>query len=61
MALGAAGGEGRGSWGGGRDFCRVRAEGGRIFELYYARAPKDAGHRKGAWFLFQELVEGVVK
>ncbi len=57
----AAVAEHRGSWGVGRDFYRVRAEGGRIFELYYDRAPKDAGHRKGAWFLFQELAEGVVK
>lgn len=45
----------RGSWGVGRDYFQVRTEGGRIFELYYDRAPKDAGRRKGAWFLVQEL------
>jgi hypothetical protein len=45
----------RGSWGVGRFFFRVRTQVGRIFDLYYDRAPKDAGHRKGEWFLFREL------
>jgi hypothetical protein len=30
----------RGSWGVGRDYYRVRTEGGRIFDLYFDRAPK---------------------
>jgi hypothetical protein len=47
--------EQRGSWGVGRDYYRVLTAGGRVFELYYDRAPKDADRRKGAWFLFREL------
>jgi hypothetical protein len=46
----------RGSWGVGQDYYRVFTEGGRIFEIYYDRAPKDAAHRKGGWFLYRELV-----
>jgi hypothetical protein len=45
----------RGSWGVGKFYFRVRTVEGRVFDLYYDRAPKDAGHRKGEWFLFQEL------
>lgn len=44
-----------GSLGVGQYYFRVRTETGRIFDLYYDRAPKDVDHRKGAWFLFQEL------
>lgn len=44
-----------GSWGVGLDYFRVRTEGGRIFELYYDRAPQSASRRKGAWFLYREL------
>ncbi len=55
----AAVAEHRGSWGVGRDFYRVRTRGGRIFELYYDRAPTNADHRKGGWFLFQESVEAL--
>ncbi|MCJ7724222.1 MAG: DUF6504 family protein [Anaerolineales bacterium] len=51
----AATAERRGSWGVGRFYFRVRVEAGRIFELYYDRAPKDAARRKGAWFLYREL------
>ncbi|MHB8112227.1 MAG: DUF6504 family protein [Bellilinea sp.] len=43
-----------GSWGVGRFFFRVRTEGGRIFEIYFDRAPADAGDRKGSWVLFGE-------
>ncbi len=46
----------RGSWGVGKDYYRVRTENGRIFDLYFDRAPQDADHRKGGWFLFQELI-----
>ncbi len=49
--------ERRGSWGVGRDYYRVRTETGRLFDLYYDRAPKDARRRKGAWYLFRELIE----
>ncbi len=45
----------RGSWGVGRMYFRVQVEDGRLFELYYDRAPKDAGDRKGRWFLRCEL------
>jgi hypothetical protein len=63
---------GRGSWGVGRFYFRVRVEDGRLFELYYDRAPrpaarrgkkdatdtgKDSKQRKGAWFLQSELSE----
>ncbi len=47
----------RGSWGVGLFYFRVRTDGGRIFDLYYDRAPKDVDNRKGSWFLFQELAE----
>jgi hypothetical protein len=47
----------RGSWGVGRFFFRVRVDDGRFFELYYDRAPKDALHRKGSWFLRCELAQ----
>ena len=43
-----------GSWGVGRYHFRVRTEAGRIFDLYYDRAPTGAGDRKGHWFLFGE-------
>jgi hypothetical protein len=51
----AAVAERRGSWGVGRDYYRVRVAGGRIFELYYDRAPRGSDHRKGAWVLVSEL------
>lgn len=53
----AAVAEGRGSWGVGQDYYRVRTANGRIFDLYYDRAPKDVDRRKGAWFLDRELAE----
>jgi len=43
-----------GSWGVGRYFFRVQTETGRVFDLYYDRAPSGAGDRKGHWFLFGE-------
>jgi hypothetical protein len=45
----------RGSWGVGRDYFRVKVEGGRLFELYFDRAPKGSKVRKGQWFLVAEL------
>lgn len=47
--------ERRGSWGVGQDYYRVRTDCGRIFEIYYDRAPKDVGDRKGGWFLYREV------
>lgn len=49
--------ERRGSWGVGRFYFRVRTEEGRIFDIYYDRAPKDAGDRQGHWFLWREMEE----
>jgi hypothetical protein len=46
---------GRGSLGVGRFFFRVRTDSDQVFDLYYDRAPKDAAHRKGEWFLYREL------
>lgn len=54
----AAVAEHRGSWGVGRDYYRVRTSEGRVFDLYFDRAPKDVDRRKGAWFLFRELGSG---
>ena len=45
----------RGSWGVGRDYYRVRTDSGRVFDLYYDRAPKEAGDRVGSWFLYREM------
>ena len=45
----------RGSWGVGRFTFRVRTDTGQFFDLYYDRAPRDTGDRKGSWFLFREL------
>jgi hypothetical protein len=47
----------RGSWGVGRDYFCVRTDAGRIFELYYDRAPKGSKDRKGSWMLFREMSE----
>jgi len=46
---------GRGSLGVGRFFFRVRTDSGRVFDLYYDRAIRDASHRKGGWTLYREL------
>jgi len=48
----------RGSWGVGRFHFRVETECGRIFDLYYDRAPRDAFDREGAWFLLGERKPG---
>ena len=44
----------QGSWGQGRVYFRVRTEEGRLFDIYYDRAPKGQ-RRVGAWFLWREL------
>ncbi|MCA9991489.1 MAG: hypothetical protein KDE29_10850 [Anaerolineales bacterium] len=50
-----------GSWGVGRDHFRVQVQAagsgpGRVFEIYYDRAPQDADHRKGRWVLNREIL-----
>jgi hypothetical protein len=45
----------RGSLGVGRFYFQVQTEGGRIFELYYDRAPKSVDDKLGSWSLFREL------
>ncbi|MEW6568602.1 MAG: DUF6504 family protein [Chloroflexota bacterium] len=45
----------RGSWGVGRYYFRVRTGRGRIFDLYYDRAPESAADRAGHWVLWREL------
>jgi hypothetical protein len=47
----------RGSLGVGRDYYKIRAEGGRVFILYYDRAPRNAADRMGEWILLEEEVE----
>ena len=44
----------QGSWGQGRAYFRVRTTEGRLFDMYYDRAPKGK-RRAGAWFLWREL------
>jgi hypothetical protein len=45
----------QGSWGVGRFYFRVQTKDGKIFDLYYDRAPKDVDDRSGAWFLYREM------
>lgn len=44
----------RGSWGVGRFFYKVRVADGRVFTLYYDRAPRDVDDRKGSWVLYRQ-------
>jgi hypothetical protein len=46
----------RGSWGVGKTFFRVRTATGRVFVLYYDRAPRDADDRSGTWLLREEVL-----
>jgi hypothetical protein len=45
----------RGSWGVGQFTFRVRTDTGQVFDICYDRAPRDAGDRKGGWFIDREL------
>jgi hypothetical protein len=45
----------RGSLGVGRFTFRVRTDAGRVFDLYYDRAPKSVDDRRGSWTLYREL------
>jgi hypothetical protein len=47
----------RGSIGVGRFYFQVRTERGRIFELYYDRAPKSIDDKLGSWSLYRELAD----
>ena len=47
----------RGSWGVGEFHFKVRTSSDRIFDIYYDRAPKNAGDRKGSWFVNMEFYE----
>jgi len=48
---------GRGSWGVGRFTFRLRTAGGRVFELYYDRAPRSVDDREGTWMLYREMAQ----
>jgi hypothetical protein len=45
----------RGSWGVGRYHFNVQVEDGRIFHIYYDRAPKNSDDRMGEWYLVSEM------
>ena len=44
----------RGSRGVGKDFFTLRTDGGRVFTLYYDRAPKSVSDSLGEWILLEE-------
>ncbi len=46
----------RGSWGVGRDYFIVNTDTSQYFQIYFDRAAKDVDHRKGAWFIWGEMV-----
>lgn len=46
----------RGSWGVGRFYFRVRVADGRLFDLYYDRAPKGQKQKEGSWHLYREVL-----
>ncbi|MCP5094391.1 MAG: hypothetical protein GY943_02430 [Chloroflexi bacterium] len=46
----------RGSWGVGRYFFQVKVADGRLFELYYDRAPKGQNQRSGSWHLLRQII-----
>jgi hypothetical protein len=48
---------GKGSWGVGRFYFRVKTGDNRFFDIYYDRAPKGLDERKGRWVLFREFLE----
>jgi hypothetical protein len=39
----------------GRHYFRVETEEGRVFDIYYDRAPRDTVDTGGSWHLLQEL------
>lgn len=44
----------RGSWGVGRFYFRVRTGSGRVFDIYYDRAPASSDDGGGSWVLYCE-------
>ncbi len=48
--------EKRGSWGVGRFYFRVRVQDGRLFDIYYDRAPKGQRQKEGSWHLYREVL-----
>lgn len=46
----------KGSWGVGKYFFRIKEKNGRIFDIYYDRAPKGMSQRQGSWYLHREIV-----
>lgn len=46
----------RGSWGVGRYYFRVQVGNGRLFDIYYDRAPKGQAQRLGSWYLYREIL-----
>jgi len=49
-----------GSWGVGRFYFDAQTQNGRIFRLYYDRAPEDSADRTGQWILLAELSQAEV-
>jgi hypothetical protein len=47
----------RGSRGVGRDYFTVKTSGGRVFTIYYDRAPRNAAEQAGEWWLVSEETE----
>ncbi len=45
----------RGSLNVGRYYFRVKVDLNQIFDIYYDRAMKNVGNRKGQWFVYREL------
>lgn len=48
--------ETRGSWGVGRFYFRVQVADGRIFDIYYDRAPKGQKQKLGSWHLYRQIL-----
>lgn len=48
--------EKRGSWGVGRYYFQVQVGNGRLFDIYYDRAPKGQAQRLGSWYVYQEIL-----
>ncbi len=44
----------RGSRGAGRDYFTLRTDGGRVFTVYYDRAPKSVSDSLGKWVILEE-------
>ena len=47
----------RGSRGVGRDYFTVQTLGGRVFTMYYDRAPRTSSDHAGEWWLVSENAE----